>query len=135
MKLLIVDDDRMIRNAISEYLVGIGYYVDTAGNATSAMESIESNHYDVMITDLYMRDLGYDAENGLYLLKYVKQHMPHVELIVMSGDPFIETSLTPIKYGVFYFFSKPFSLDALKDKIDVIRNTRFNELPVSPAAG
>jgi DNA-binding NtrC family response regulator len=125
LKLLLVDNTEMIRNAIAEYLEDIGHLVDTAKNATSAMELIESNVYDIIITDLCMPDLGYDAESGLYLLKYIKRHLPNVEVIVMSGDPCIETSLTAIKYGAFYFFSKPFSLEALKDKIEIIRNMKL----------
>lgn len=124
MKLLLVEEMEVIRNAIAEYLEDIGHLVDTAQNAISALELIETKPYDIIITDLCMPDIGRDLENGLFLLKYVKRHVPNVEVIVMSGDPGIETSLTAIKNGAFYFFSKPFSLESLKDKIDIIRSSK-----------
>lgn len=136
MNLLIVEDKRMIRSAIAEYLEDIGHAVDTAKNATSAMERIASQHYDIIITDLSMPDFEYNMENGLYLLKYAKQHLPDVEVIVMSGNPCLEVSLTAIKYGAFYFFSKPFSLGALNDKIEIIRHMKIgNPYPASQALG
>ncbi len=121
-KVLVVDDTNVIRNAISEYLTGLGHDVDTAGSMADAMELMEAKRYNILITDLYMPDLGYNAENVLFLIKYIKKHIPGIEVIVMSGDPSIETSLSAIKQGAFYFFSKPFALAALKDKINIIKH-------------
>ncbi len=128
---LIVDDNDVIRNAIEEYLTLVGYDVDTANNAASAMELMASCDYDIIVTDLHMPDLGYDMESGFYLLKYAKQYLPKAEVIVMSGDASLETSLNAIKHGAYYFFSKPFSLATLKDKIDIIGKARFQNAPGS----
>ena len=118
-KILIVDDDRTIRNSIAEYLTDFGYFTDTAENAKSAITKMHTVKYDFVIMEVNLPSC-LSEYSGEYLLKHIHYRYPWIKTIVVTGDPSIETGLEAICLGASYWLTKPFSLVVLQDRISTL---------------
>lgn len=103
-KILIVDDDRAVLNSISDALTVRNYSVDTATNGEEALNKTKSISYDLVITDLMMKEIS-----GLDLLKEIKRISPDTIVIVISGYGTLETAIEATKLGAYDFVPKPFT--------------------------
>lgn len=116
-KILVVDDDGMMRKMITASLQRFGYEVDAAEGVKPAMKMMKGSGYDILITDKNMPGLDGSKEGGMYLLKYAKKRVSGIEVIMMTGFATIETAIAAMKLGAFDYISKPFSIDDLNEKI------------------
>jgi len=114
--ILLIDDDPKVREML-EALFCDEHECHTADRAEQALELIEFQNYDVVITDVSMPGLG-----GLEVLQRIKRRLT-IPVIVISGraDQYQEASL---KMGAFAFFAKPFSLAALEAAVSEAISTR-----------
>lgn len=119
-KILVVDDEETIRSMIQKYLQGMGYEVHEADSFQAAIEMIQANEYDIMVTDKNMPHPDGTEESGMSLMEYAAKHHPHIEILLMTGFPTIETAVESIRMGAFDYLTKPFSMAALKEKIERI---------------
>ena len=94
-RLLIVDDERYIRNTIKDILEYEKYIVDTAENATQALEMAKTKHYDLIITDIVMPNVS-----GIVLLEKLKEDGFDAPITIMSAHGNIETAVECIKKGL-----------------------------------
>ena len=120
LSILIVDDEEQIRYMVADALDNFGYPSDQAESVARAIEMLQSNPYDVIITDKNMPDADGNPEGGLTLLRHVKELRPYTEVIMMTGYATIETAVEAMKLGAFDYLIKPFSINDLKEKIDRI---------------
>jgi CheY-like chemotaxis protein len=120
LKILIVDDEEQIRYMVADALNNFGYSSEQAESVARAMEMLQSDPYDVIITDKNMPDAEGNPEGGLTLLRDVKAVRPYTEVIMMTGYATIETAVEAMKLGAFDYLIKPFSINDLKEKIDRI---------------
>ena len=113
---LIVDDDATLLDLLKSGLKLEGYDCETVGNAASALEVINENPYDIMITDIDMPDI-----NGLELTKKAKRIKPDMKVVIMTGfiDKFFYDKA--IEAGASDFIKKPFSLKELTIRIKHIK--------------
>lgn len=118
--ILVVDDDPQIRNFLTTFLKREGYDIETAESARSAIDMLKAGEYDVVITDKNMTDNSGDTEAGMLVLKYVKEHIPSAEVIMITGFATIETAIEAMKLGAFDYIMKPVPMDELCDKIERI---------------
>ncbi len=120
-RVLVVDDDDIIRTAIAEYLVALGYEVDTAEDAGAAMEKLRKVRYGIVVTEINFPNFtgGY---SGRYLLGHIRYRSPWSKVIVITGDASIDTGLEAIRLGACYWLTKPFSLTVLRDRIAIVLN-------------
>lgn len=118
-KILLVDDDKDVRNMLEAFLRADGYDIDVADGVKSALELIDANEvdYDVMIIDKNMPGTNGNREGGLELLRLVRCRSSSCEVIMMTGYPSIETAIEALKLGAFDYIPKPFSLENLRLKI------------------
>jgi len=123
-RVLVVDDEDDIRNLIARSLEAESYSVDTVGSVEAALDLMESNPYDVLITDKNLPDADGAKEGGMNLLRYSRKAFPRTEVIMMTGYSSVETAIEAIKLGAFDYLTKPFSLEDLREKIDRIMNYR-----------
>jgi diguanylate cyclase (GGDEF)-like protein/PAS domain S-box-containing protein len=113
--ILVVDDDIKLIDLLQSGLKSEGYYCETSMDAASALELINENSYDIMITDIVMPDM-----NGLELTKKVKRIKPDIKVLIMTGfnnfsyDEAIEADASD-------FIKKPFSLKELTVRIKHIK--------------
>jgi two-component system nitrogen regulation response regulator NtrX len=108
--ILIVDDERDIRELISDILVDEGYSTRLAANSGSAMRQMREHRPMMLILDIWLKDSSMD---GIDILKSVKINYPEVPVVIISGHGNIEIAVAAIKQGAFDFIEKPFNLDQL----------------------
>lgn len=108
--ILIVDDERDIRELISDILQDEGYGTRLAGNSDDAIAEIDKEPPALMILDIWLKDSRMD---GIDILKAVKRDNPDVPVVIISGHGNIEIAVAAIKQGAYDFIEKPFNIDQL----------------------
>jgi DNA-binding NtrC family response regulator len=116
-KILVVDDDKDVRNMLDTFLRADGYSIDTAEGVDSALGLMKSNDYDIMLIDKNMPGTDGNREGGIDLLRHVRSQSLSSEVIMMTGYPTIETAIEALKLGAFDYIRKPFSLNNLRLKM------------------
>jgi two-component system nitrogen regulation response regulator NtrX len=108
--ILITDDERDIRELISDILKDEGYTTRLAGTSEECMSEISKEKPALMILDIWLKDSGMD---GIDILKAVKRDHPEVPVVIISGHGNIEIAVAAIKQGAYDFIEKPFNIDQL----------------------
>lgn len=108
MKVLIVDDEKLIRWSLSRGLEGAGYAVDTAANGIDALHMIEQFKYDIVVTDLRMPGL-----DGIELLKRIKESEKGIPVIFLSAYLSKDVINDAGQFGAFRCVSKPFQIESI----------------------
>ncbi len=101
-RILVVDDEQHICDMLSRHFQYMGYEVFTASNGNKALEFLESNRVDVMISDIKM-----PAMDGVALLKQVRKEYPMISVIMMTGYVTMENALACLRYGADTCIFKP----------------------------
>ena len=108
--ILIVDDEKDIRELISEILIDEGYSTRLAGNSAECLNMVHGNPPSLLILDIWLKDSKMD---GIDILKKVKVEHPNVPVVVISGHGNIEIAVSAIKQGAYDFIEKPFNIEQL----------------------
>ncbi|NCO88037.1 MAG: sigma-54-dependent Fis family transcriptional regulator [Rhodobacterales bacterium] len=108
--ILITDDERDIRELISDILKDEGFTTRLAGNSEQCMAEIAKEHPALMILDIWLKDSKMD---GIDILKTVKRDHPDIPVVIISGHGNIEIAVAAIKQGAYDFIEKPFNIDQL----------------------
>jgi CheY-like chemotaxis protein len=109
-KVLVVDDDPVVGKSFDRVLSGKGYAVITAGSAQEALNKIESEHYDVVFTDIKMPGM-----NGLEMAERVKQQRPWLPVVIVTGYGSPGNEARAEAAGVSGFLRKPLSPEMIED--------------------
>ena len=107
-RVLIADDERSIRTTLKLFLEREGYQVDTAENATMALQLVDEQVYDVILTDIIM-----PRKSGMELMQEIRSRIPDVPVIIMTGEPTVETAVKSVQAGAFDYVSKPVTKEIL----------------------
>ncbi len=108
--ILIVDDERDIRELIGDILEDEGFTTRLAGNSNDAMAEINKEPPALLILDIWLKDSKMD---GIDILKAVKRDNPDVPVVIISGHGNIEIAVAAIRQGAYDFIEKPFNIDQL----------------------
>ncbi len=108
--ILIVDDERDIRELISDILKDEGYNTRLAANSDECMEAVNAEPPALMILDIWLKDSRMD---GIDILKTIKRDNPGIPVVIISGHGNIELAVAAIKQGAYDFIEKPFNIDQL----------------------
>jgi ATP-dependent Lon protease len=111
-KILIVDDEAIVCNMAKRCLELEGYQVTTFVDSTRAMAAINEEHFDVVITDLKMKDI-----DGLQLLEFTKTRWPDTRVIMLTAFASEETAMEAAHKQVFDYFAKPLRINDLKASV------------------
>ncbi len=124
-KILVVDDERSIRNTLREILEYEKFKVDDAENGMKALELIQQNKYDVVLLDIKMPQM-----DGIEVLDKILD-ITDVPVIMISGHGNIDTAVESIKLGAFDYIAKPLDLNRLLitirnalDKSNLVQETK-----------
>ena len=109
LHLLIVDSDRLVREACKEAATALGYHTTATGSAEQAFWLVDSESVDVVLLDLNLPGAG-----GLEVLRQIKRRQPDIEVIVMTGNGTVQSAVQAMKEGAYEFVTKPFGLNELK---------------------
>ena len=108
--ILIVDDERDIRELVADILEDEGYTTRRAGTSEECMAEVEADPPALMILDIWLKD---SAMDGIDILKSVKRSHPEIPIVIISGHGNIEIAVAAIKQGAYDFIEKPFNIDQL----------------------
>ncbi|MBI2413814.1 MAG: diguanylate cyclase [Deltaproteobacteria bacterium] len=107
-RVLVVDDDAFFRVLCSDILTSGGFFVKTATTGVEAVNIVENEPIDIVVTDLVMPDM-----DGMEVLQRTKQHNTLIDVIVVTGHGSIETAIAALKTGAFDYIRKPLNEDEL----------------------
>jgi DNA-binding NtrC family response regulator len=119
-KVLLVDDEEDFLKTLAERLETRGLKVTTATSGEQALTSIEGGVFDLIVLDLAMPGL-----DGLETLKRIKARQPDAEIIMLSGQGSIRTSIEAMKLGACDFLQKPVDISELLGKISEAKEKRM----------
>ncbi len=105
-RVLIVDDEKFIRDILADFLGMEGYSVRTAEDGASALQELNHSHYDLIISDLKMPRMG-----GIELLEAIGQAAPNALTVIMTGFGTVETAIDAMKRGAYDYILKPFKVE------------------------
>ena len=121
---LIIDDEPDIRELLQLTLSRMGIKASLAADLKQAHELIQSETFDLCITDMNLPD-----GNGIELVKYVQQNRPDMPVAVLTAYGSMETAVTALKAGAFDFVSKPVDLQRLRDLIATAIKLKEKSVP------
>ena len=110
--ILIVDDEESIRVSLENILIEENYFVKTANNGLMALEMLQNDHYDVILTDIVMDDM-----TGVELLKKIKDSFPEILVLLMTGYSSIDTAVEAVRLGASDYLIKPFTYKVMLSSI------------------
>lgn len=106
--ILVVDDEKGIREGCRRILMSEGYSADVAENGEEGLKSAKAKPYDLILVDLMM-----PVMSGLEMMEHVRQYDPEIIMIVITGFATIETAVEAMKHGAYDYIPKPFTPDQL----------------------
>jgi DNA-binding NtrC family response regulator len=109
LNVLIVDEDRFVREACREAATALGYRANASQSAEQALWLIDSQMIDVVFLDLNLSPAG-----GLTVLREIKRRRPDIEVVVISGNATVDSAVQAMKDGAYDYIAKPFGLQELK---------------------
>ncbi len=109
-RVLIVDDERVLRESLSEWLREEGYDVSTAENAMAALRIIAGRSPQVAVVDIKMPGM-----DGVTLLKKIKESAPDLPVVMITAYGTIENAVQTMKEGAYDFITKPFPPEKLSN--------------------
>ena len=120
--ILIVDDERSMRDFLKILLTKEGYTVSVAANGESGLEFLRENSCDLLITDIRMPGM-----DGLELLSAAKEELPDLPVILITAFASPNDAVLAMKNGAFDYISKPFNVDEIRSVIESATRKRGEE--------
>ncbi len=109
-RVLVVDDEQIVRDSCERVLKNAGYEVQTVCNGRDALAACRAQRFDVMLTDLRMPDM-----DGLEVAKALTSEFPDIRIIVITGYPSQDTAQQARELGVFDYIQKPVNPNRLTE--------------------
>ncbi len=99
--ILLVDDDPMLRRATARALAACGFRVSQAENGSEALQMVGSGNIDAIVTDIHMPEM-----DGLSFLKAVRQQDSDIPVVLMTGEPSLESAISAVEHGATQYLLK-----------------------------
>jgi DNA-binding response OmpR family regulator len=125
-KILVVDDEKRICHNVEKILAKNNYEVTHALSAQDALDKMAQESYSLLISDIVMPE-----QNGLELLKLVKQEWPLTKAIMMTAYASIETAMKAVRLGALGYIPKPFTPDELRSLVENALSGELEEAPTT----
>ena len=138
MKILIIEDEKALKESIQKYLEYQGYVCETAENFLTAKKKVQQFNYDCIVVDI-----GLPYGNGLDIVKELKNMESKAGIIIISAKNSLEDKLTGLESGSDDYITKPFHLSELNARINAVLRRRafggnkiitFNEIKLNTDA-
>ena len=124
-RILVVDDEKSIRLTLKAFLQGAGYAAVTAGDADEALAALAQDDIDVVLTDIIL-----PKHSGIELLGMIREKASRVPVILMTGEPTLDTAAAAVRGKAFDYLSKPITKEVVVEAVAaaVKENEREHEL-------
>ena len=119
VRILVVDDEEIIRDMLFDTITQAGYTVKTAKDGSDAIAQIGNESFDIVITDIKMPDIG-----GMELLIRVRRTNPNVCVLLMTAYGTIKSAINAIKLCAHDYICKPFELSKMKNIVEKAANQK-----------
>ncbi|MCJ8332145.1 MAG: sigma-54 dependent transcriptional regulator [Lentisphaeria bacterium] len=116
-RILVVDDEALIRDLLKETVIRCGIEVETASSGENAIEKLKETEVQMMFVDMRMNKMS-----GMDVLSHVRERYPHIIFVLMTAYGSIETAVDAMKMGAFDFIIKPFTPDQTEVLIEKAKN-------------
>lgn len=120
MKILIIEDEKILNDTISKSLKKAGYEVESAFDGLDAMEMVEIESYDLIVLDLNLPNM-----DGMEILKSLRKYDKEIKVLILSARSQIKDKVQGLDAGANDFLQKPFHLDELKARIRSLTRRNF----------
>ncbi|MGA1197715.1 MAG: sigma-54-dependent transcriptional regulator, partial [Candidatus Latescibacterota bacterium] len=111
--ILVVDDEKVIRDSLHDWFAEDGYDIDVAENAQEALKHIDHTIYDIVLLDIKMPGM-----DGLTLQEKIIKQIPQAIIIIMTAYASVETAVQALKMGAYDYLQKPIDPDELQHIIE-----------------
>ncbi|MCL5269718.1 MAG: response regulator [bacterium] len=125
-RILILDDERIVCERLKPALEKIGFYVETFTESQAAVDRLAEATFDVLITDLKMRQ-----PDGMEVMRFAKENYPAIKVIIITGYATVDNSCEAMRSGAEDFIAKPFKISKLLDL--VVRLASPDHDPTGPS--
>ncbi len=126
-KVLVIDDEAVIREGLRQTLVAEGYQVTVAEDGKIGLEKLQKDSFQLVITDLKM-----PVMTGIEVLKTIQILQPEVPVIIMTGYATVDSAVDAMKNGAFDYLTKPFLPDEILEKVQAAAKQRALSLAAQP---
>ena len=121
MRILIIEDERSLREDVIDYLTENGYKCDYASSVMSALQKLSENKYGCALVDIGLPD-----GSGIEIIEHIKNNKPEMGVIIITAANSLEDKLIGLKIGADDYLTKPFHLSELSARIySLIRRRNF----------
>ncbi len=118
-KVLVIDDEAIVRISTKRTLVPEGYEVMLTDSGKAGIEALEKESYDLVLLDLKMPDMG-----GIEVLAVIMDKWPDTKVIIVTGYSTVDTAVQALRLGAFNHIEKPFTPDSLLAAVDEVFNKK-----------
>jgi CheY-like chemotaxis protein len=118
MNVLVVDDDEVLRNELTEWLKREGYETEMATSGEEAIELVKRHDFDLVLSDLKI-----PGKNGIEVLKTVRDLRPNAHMVMITAYATIDTAVEAMKLGADDYIRKPFEMSQLRTVLDNVTKT------------
>ncbi len=122
-RILVIDDEAVIREGLRQSLALEGYQVEVAANGKIGMDKLQKNEFSVVISDLKMPIMS-----GIDVLKTIQVLQPNVPVIIITGFATVDSAVDAMKNGAFEYLTKPFLPDQILEKVEAAIKKRILNL-------
>ncbi|SHJ21372.1 two component, sigma54 specific, transcriptional regulator, Fis family [Malonomonas rubra DSM 5091] len=126
-KILIIDDEAVIREGIKQTMCLEGYDVEVAPNGKIGLSKLQTSNFHVVVTDLKMPGM-----HGIEVLKAIRVLQPDVPVIIITGYATVDSAVEAMKNGAFDYLTKPFLPEQISEKINSAARQRELSLSEVP---
>jgi ATP-dependent Lon protease len=118
-QVLVVDDEEIARTNLEHILKKDGHQVKTAANGREALEKLNHQKFDLILTDLKM-----DKMDGIQLLEAAKEIDPHAAIMMITGYATVDSAVEALQKGAVHYLSKPIKIDELRENVKKISDKK-----------
>lgn len=112
-RILLVDDESSLLRAYRRSLLGAGFQVETAGDGASAVRTFEQGTFHAVVSDIAMPHM-----DGVQMLRAIREHDLDVPVILVTGEPSVETAIQALDYGALRYLVKPVENQTLLEAVE-----------------
>ena len=130
MSIMVVDDEKIVRESLFFWFEKAGYTVDTASSGFEALEKLETYPFDIMFVDIKMPGM-----DGIQLLEKIKTEYPDTDVIIITAYGSIESAIKAMKTGASDYLLKPFKPNYLSLVMEKILQQEKTDIRIQLSEG